>query len=97
MVIDFVTYLCYTFTIRKGGKVMLRDMVQDGVLRFRVKMFNKLFPIGKHLYAMEVYPMLKVIYNGVRSDDIFDAYVSEVKKHYREYPEKVSREMKIKL
>ena len=67
---------------------MLRDMVQDGVLRFKVKMFNKLFPIGKHLYAMEVYPMLKVIYNGVRSDDIFDAYVSEVKKHYKEYPEK---------
>ena len=37
MVIDFITYLWYTFTIRKGGKVMLRDMVQDGVLRFKGK------------------------------------------------------------
>ena len=91
MVIDFITYLCYTFTIRKGGEVMLRDMVQDRVARFKVKMFNKLFPIGKHLYAMEVYPMLKVIYNGVRSDGVFDAYVSEIKKHYADNPEKLQR------
>lgn len=70
---------------------MLRDVVQDRVMRFKVKMFKKLFPIGKHLYAMEVYPMLKAIYNGVWSDGIFDAYVSEVKKYYREHPEKFQR------
>ena len=58
---------------KKGGKGYVAIWFKT--VRFRVKMFNKLFPIGKHLYAMEVYPMLKVIYNGVRSDDIFDACI----------------------
>ena len=94
MVIDFIAYLCYTFTIRKRGKVMLRDGFQNTMLRLRVKVFYKLFPIGKHLYAMEIYPMLKAIYNGVWSDGIFDTYVSEIKKHYADNPEKSQRKVR---
>lgn len=70
---------------------MVREWWQEGILRLKIRIFCKLFPIGKHLYAMEIYPMLKAIYNGVWSDGVFDAYVSEIKKYYKEHPEKLQR------
>ena len=54
----------------------------------RVRKFDRLFPLGSRVTAIESYAMLKVVYEGVRNINAFDVYVDEVRNHYLNHPTK---------
>jgi hypothetical protein len=50
--------------------------------RRRVQKLEKLYPLGSHLLAMDIYSMLKIVYKGTEDTRTFDFYVQEVRKYY---------------
>ena len=58
------------------------DWFRTYVSKYRIRKFHAMFPRGRIMWAMEIYPILITLYVNMRDEATFDTYVKEVKENY---------------